>query len=236
VSDGREDFFARWSRRKREAIRENEAPAEPAPETASTDASEEPVLSSEDLAALPKIEDITPETDITAFLKKGVPEALRNAALRRAWSLDPAIRDYVGDARDYAWDWNVVGGVPGNGPLLPVDDVDSMLRTIFGDDKEPIPERAAPDMVADSPGPGEPDETKVEQKESVESTEGDAATQHPDAVAVRPERSDRLEGQTSQGFPGGPDQQDAVVAVQSEPGAAPAGAPPRRRHGGARPV
>jgi hypothetical protein len=237
VSDGREDFFARWSRRKREAAREREAPAEPVPETASTDASEEPALSPEELAALPKIEDITPDTDITAFLKKGVPEALRNAALRRVWSLDPAIRDYVGDARDYAWDWNVVGGVPGNGPLLPVDDVNAMLRTIFQDGKETIPERAAPDVVADvSPGPAELGETKVEQEESVKSAEGDAAAQHPDAGAVRLESSDRLEIQRYQGFPGGMDQQDAHVAVPSEPGPAPAAAPPRRRHGGARPV
>ena len=49
------------------------------------------------------------------------------------WSLDPAIRDYVGEAREYAYDWNVPGGVPGNGPLLPTDDVGAMLGRIFGE-------------------------------------------------------------------------------------------------------
>jgi hypothetical protein len=32
--------------------------------------------------------------------------------LRRAWSLDPAIRDFIGPA-DYAWDFNAPDGVPG---------------------------------------------------------------------------------------------------------------------------
>ena len=51
-------------------------------------------------------------TDITGFLRKGVPEHLRNAALRKSWALDPAIRNYVNPALDYAYDWNTPGGVP----------------------------------------------------------------------------------------------------------------------------
>lgn len=110
-----EGFLARWSRRKR-AARESVAvepepevppPAEAPPQAAADAAEEEPV----DLAHLPKIEEITVETDLSAFFRKGVPAALRNAALRRAWSLDPTIRDFIGPA-DYAWDWNTPGGVP----------------------------------------------------------------------------------------------------------------------------
>ncbi len=110
-----EGFFARWSRRKR-AAREGVAvepepevppPGEGPPQAAADAAAEEPV----DLAHLPKIEEITAETDLSAFFRKGVPAALRNAALRRAWSLDPTIRDFIGPA-DYAWDWNTPGGVP----------------------------------------------------------------------------------------------------------------------------
>jgi hypothetical protein len=111
-----EGFLARWSRLKREGREavEPPAPTEPRPARAepvaapvAQPAPEEPV----DPSALPKLEDLTPASDITAFLRKGVPTALRNAALRRMWSLDPAIRDYIGPV-DYGWDWNTPGGVP----------------------------------------------------------------------------------------------------------------------------
>jgi hypothetical protein len=113
-AEDREGFLARWSRRKREAREGGEPPgplpAEPVPappEAVAAPEPEEPI----DLSTLPKLEDLTPTSDITAFLRKGVPLALRNAALRRMWSLDPAIRDYIGPV-DYGWDWNTPGGVP----------------------------------------------------------------------------------------------------------------------------
>ena len=65
-----------------------------------------------DPASLPPVESLTAESDFTAFLRKEVPEALKRAALRKAWALDPAIRDFVGPA-DYAWDYNAPDGVPG---------------------------------------------------------------------------------------------------------------------------
>ncbi|MDW8443308.1 MAG: DUF3306 domain-containing protein [Acetobacteraceae bacterium] len=113
-----EGFLARWSRRKRAAREGRPVAAEPevgppspepeaAPAADAGAAEEEPV----DLESLPKIEEITLETDLSVFFRKGVPAALRNAALRRAWSLDPTIRDFIGPA-DYAWDWNTPGGVP----------------------------------------------------------------------------------------------------------------------------
>ncbi|MEQ1612029.1 MAG: DUF3306 domain-containing protein, partial [Hyphomicrobiaceae bacterium] len=48
----------------------------------------------------------------TGFLQKGVPDALQRMALRRMWSLDPAIRDFV-EVAENQWDFNAVGGVPG---------------------------------------------------------------------------------------------------------------------------
>ena len=145
------EFLSRWSRRKRGARRDAQRESEPAAERepiaeAAADpaaAEGEAEITPEEVAALPRIEDLTPDTDITAFLRKGVPEVLKNAALRRMWSLDPAIRDYVSEAREYAYDWNVPGGVPGNGPLLPTDDVGAMLGRIFGDDDRE-PETAMP--------------------------------------------------------------------------------------------
>lgn len=64
-----------------------------------------------DPATLPRIEDLTAQSDLGVFLRPGVPQALRNAALRRMWSLDPAIRDYIGPV-DYQWDFNTPGGLP----------------------------------------------------------------------------------------------------------------------------
>lgn len=139
-------FLSRWSRRKLDA---NEpAPDRPdaaPPATAPADgAAREPELSLEDVQKLPRIEDLTASTDIGPFLRKGVPSLLRKAALRRMWELDPAIRDYVGDARDYAYDWNIVDGVPGAGPLLPTDDVGATLARMFDRPEEPGREQATP--------------------------------------------------------------------------------------------
>src|SRR6266581_565818 len=82
------NFLARWSQRKHEA----KQPDHDAP-TANSDVPSGPVAESDvaqefDLSSLPKLEDMTATTDITAFLRKGVPEHLRNAALRKSWALD----------------------------------------------------------------------------------------------------------------------------------------------------
>jgi hypothetical protein len=149
------EFLSRWSRRKLEVKQAEEtAPAE-APEAgpdAAPGAEELSLeeLSPEELAALPPVESLTAQSDIAAFLRKGVPQALRNAALRRAWAVDPDIRDYVGDARDYAYDWNVPGGVPGTGPLDAGTDLARMVEDVFGRPHEPeTKEQAAPAAVAD---------------------------------------------------------------------------------------
>jgi hypothetical protein len=97
-----ETFLARWSRQKRRA---GEPKPEPAPRV-------EPAEPEVDLSKLPKIEDLTADSDITAFLQKGVPVALQRMALRRMWSLDPAIRDFI-EVAENQWDFNAVGGVAG---------------------------------------------------------------------------------------------------------------------------
>jgi hypothetical protein len=129
-----EAFLARWSRLKAAARRDDGGSA--ASETAGTvtaPAAPEPEITAEEIAALPKIEELTAETEITAFLRRGVPTPLRNAALRKAWALDPAIRDFPGHARDYAYDWNAPGGVPGSGAFPPGEDMTAMVRTVLGE-------------------------------------------------------------------------------------------------------
>jgi hypothetical protein len=132
-----EQFLARWSRRKQEAkaghaepVREEAAEADG---SASSDrAGAEPVPPETDLSNLPHIESIDAATDVTAFLRKGIPQELSRAALRRAWSVDPAIRDFVGLAEN-AWDFNDPNAMPGFGPLdCSAEQVDALVRRIVG--------------------------------------------------------------------------------------------------------
>jgi hypothetical protein len=137
-------FLERWSRLKEESRR-------PRVEEASAQAPDTP-LSEEEIAALPRIEDLTADSDITAFMRRGVPEALRKAALRRAWLLDPGIRDFVGHARDYAYDWNIPGGAPGHGPLQP-EEIVAAARRLFGDPAEAAPPEAPAQVEASDEPP-----------------------------------------------------------------------------------
>ena len=165
MSDG---FLGRWARRKRDVRLGERAEAPPtdaqAPEAGAVpnDAAGVPEAAGTEaeidvLAELPSLEDLTAETDLLPFLRAGVPAVLRNAALRKMWSVDPAIRDFVSEAREYAYDWNTPGGVPGLGPLLPGDDVKAMLGRLFNRDPS---EPAGADTVApeaDRAGSTQPD-------------------------------------------------------------------------------
>jgi len=127
-------FLARWSQRKQEAKQPEAKPDEP---VAEANPAPEPVAECKaepefDLSSLPTLEEMTGTTDITGFLRKGVPEHLRNAALRKSWALDPAIRNYVNPALEYAYDWNTPGGVPGTGELGAGIDVARMVSQIMG--------------------------------------------------------------------------------------------------------
>jgi hypothetical protein len=146
-SDDGKSFLSRWSQRKQEAKQpDRDAPAADAegPTGPVAESVTEPEF---DLSSLPKLEDLTPTTDITAFLRKGVPESLRNAALRKAWALDPAIRNYVNPALDYAYDWNTPGGVPGSSEIGAGMDVARLVSQIMGGGEsaaEPAVPAAAP--------------------------------------------------------------------------------------------
>jgi len=164
-----EDFLKRWSRRKRDAAEagqtehsgsENAEPADRSVEQ-SIDVAEainpagppEPVV---DLKDLPPIESIAAATDIRPFLAPGVPADIARAALRRAWSADPRIRDFVGLA-DYDFDYHAVGGAAGFGPLEMTDELRRAVARIVG-------EIADADMAAASSkqtvGTGSPEESQ----------------------------------------------------------------------------
>jgi hypothetical protein len=152
-----DNFLSRWSRKKinekREPAGQPEPPAdndEAAPVQAEGVAQPGSARAGEaqtkpeaealgfDLASLPSIDSIGPQTDISAFLQPGVPTEMRHAALRRAWSVDPAIRDFRG-LQENDWNFNDPNGVPGFGPLPPGFDVKSMVAELFGERPKQAP-------------------------------------------------------------------------------------------------
>jgi Protein of unknown function (DUF3306) len=155
-----DDFLSRWSRRKREAgirpekdkdkDKDNETNPVSArdgqanPEKPISPAA--PPIPELDVSKLPPIESIGADTDISVFMQKGVPSALRHAALRRAWSADPTIRDFIGPNENF-WDAAGPDGIPGFGDLDPGLDVKRMVAALFGETKR---ESTEPDVVDSS--------------------------------------------------------------------------------------
>lgn len=136
-------FFQRWSRRKlaatpagaarREAAAEADAQTKLHPDAASDAA---PIF---DPASLPPIESINAASDVRAFLAPGVPIELTRAALRRAWTTDPSICDFIGIAENQ-WDFTQSDGVPGFGPL----NVAAELRRLVTELRSDAPAGVAP--------------------------------------------------------------------------------------------
>lgn len=103
-----------------------------------------------DPASLPSIEAIAANTDVIGFLRAGVPAELTRAALRRAWTSDPAIRDFIGIAENQ-WDFNDPNAIPGFGPLAPAESGVDILAQI----SSRLERQAGPleDLTATEPGP-----------------------------------------------------------------------------------
>jgi hypothetical protein len=153
-----ENFLSRWSRRKRSA---DESPAaQDASREASTGEAPAPAAIGAsdadevfDVSTLPPIDSITSLTDVSVFLRKGVPLELSRAALRRAWTSDPGIRDFVGLAEN-AWDFNDPNAMAGFGPLdHSPEQVREMVRQAFGEFN-----RASSAMAAAEPASPQPDD------------------------------------------------------------------------------
>ncbi|MBR1212165.1 DUF3306 domain-containing protein [Bradyrhizobium sp. JYMT SZCCT0180] len=219
-------FLARWSQRKQEAKEEIKQPEREAP-VADAEIAAAPATEAEkeaapefDLSSLPSLEELTSETDITGFLRKGVPEHLRNAALRKSWALDPAIRNYVNPALEYAYDWNTPGGVPGNSELGAGIDIARMVTQIMGTGEAP----AEPPVAAEVPAEiaGDPESS---------------GQPKPDL----PDQPLRLSGQPEPAEPNHSSADEPVgLETERQPASVPSGsvAPqqPVRRHGSAKPV
>jgi Protein of unknown function (DUF3306) len=173
-----EGFLARWSRRKRGAAPTARGQPKPknmgdaaASKAAAASLRPEETLSPFDPASLPPIEAIGAGSDIRPFLAAGLPADLTRAALRRAWSADPAIRDFIGLSEN-SWDFNAPGDVPGFGSLT-AEDARRLLARVTGekeasDTAPPAAERLSEDQTSapacgpDLLTPGSvPDQTKL---------------------------------------------------------------------------
>jgi Protein of unknown function (DUF3306) len=186
----RENFLARWSRRKQAAVQvaeeasaqeqgEESSPAqglrvgtedggsdqaatpdpspqrggertEPAARSGTHSPNRAPSL---DLSQLPAIESITAQTDISGFLAPGVPTELTRAALRRAWSADPRIRDFIGPSEN-SWDFNAPDAMGGFGPLEMTDELRRQILQMVGRSLD-APDAADPTTKADPEQPVE---------------------------------------------------------------------------------
>ena len=213
---GEDNFIARWSRLKRSAALSKEPQAK-AEDRLTTGGGAEPAsrLPDEvqpkteppfDPASLPPIESIVAETDIRAFLQKGVPAALTRAALRRAWTSDPAIRDFI-EMAENQWDFTDPAAIPGFGPLRASDSLRQLVEQALGKLQEP------PDVV----GPLD------EGRDVVASAAKDAGPE------LRPQGTASQEQQRNQ------DTADVAALQYPEPAPGVGSVPRRKGHGGAMP-
>jgi hypothetical protein len=231
--DPAENVLQRWSRRKRAAqtgARAGSEPVEPAtaeappPRAAPPDQSDLPAF---DPATLPSLESITAVSDIRAFLAAGVPEELTRAALRRAWAMDPAIRDFIGIAENQ-WDFTRPNEVPGFGSLRVTPELRRMVAQLVGDApaknlSRPDPSLERSDQPADKPSELPPAPARQAGTASANAVEHAPCEQEP-----APEAASNAFALTAQA--------DIDAAVQEHSGemAAADGSAPRR-HGGAVP-
>ena len=212
MSDPKE-FLSRWSQRKL-----NPQPEKPAadqqqaalPTDGETSSKTPEAVPEFDISTLPPLESIGAASDIRAFLQGGVPASLARAALRRAWSADPAIRDFVGLSEN-SWDFNAPDSIPGFGSLN-ADEVRNVAARFFNE------------MTEETTG-----QAKVESEPITDQI--CAETQSPADLDSAPDLPTAPDGQDS------PDvaMQQAETAETDETTGTDKSTPPRRRHGSALP-
>jgi Protein of unknown function (DUF3306) len=228
--NSQENFLRRWSRRKQAArapVREtDETPrqVDAGPGSSSGAVSDGATIPVFDPAILPPVDSITAGSDVRAFLAPGVPGEISRAALRRAWVIDPAIRDFVGIAENQ-WDFTKPDGVPGFGAL----DLTPELRRMVADLFRRAPARTEPDPTEVFQAIGNP----ADPIPTLMPVTGDTTCEMPaGAVASSPSKTPVSAGPDPVGVVDGA----AEAALQG--GAEPTNGLPvssRRSHGGAVP-
>ncbi len=116
MSQQKEDVLSRWSRLKRTDTKapddqsatepQTELQVAPADDTTPLADSEEGTEEPSAIDDLPDIETLTYDSDFTAFMRDGVPAAIRNAALKKLWGSDPVLANVDG-LNDYDLDYSM---------------------------------------------------------------------------------------------------------------------------------
>jgi uncharacterized protein DUF3306 len=240
----RENFVTRWSRLKRETAKGREPAKDGATKDAATPVASEgaapagtgagpenlppsstPAQEAQeppfDPATLPPIESIAAGTDIRAFLQSGVPAELTKAALRKAWSADPAIRDFI-EMAENQWDFTDPNSIPGFGSLSVGEATGDLVNQAMGKLPQAADPQPPPEVVSASPDP-------------VPASAGDAGAQPhvttqgagpPEGTAIAPAAPDQVNRSATTN----------VAAMQhADSGSAQGDTPTPRRHGRALP-
>jgi hypothetical protein len=137
-----------------------------------------------DPADLPDIESLDKDSDYTVFMQEGVPDALRNLALRKLFASNPALAVLDG-LNDYDEDYSKLGIVTqtvktaykvGRGfledeDLVNIDEVDETEEMDDGEDGEEV---EAPAAIAEGDAPSDvPETTAAEEDRPVAANDRD---------------------------------------------------------------
>ena len=180
------NFLARWSSRKlanrTEPPRADAHPEQPPRNAAdmvdkavisgTPDNVVVPANEASDPASLPPLDSIGADSSVAAFLRPEVPPELTRAALRRAWTSDPAIKNFVGLVEN-GWDFNDPSAMPGFGAISP-EEVARLAGQVIAALPQAEPENRAKQAAA------------IEKKSSVASTGAPPAPLAVTAEAAEP--------------------------------------------------
>jgi uncharacterized protein DUF3306 len=164
-----ENFLLRWSSRKlanRTEPARADTPKEPPPRDSAETVDDAAIAETQDAPGtpekqpndppLPPLDSIGADSSVAAFLRPGVPPELTRAALRRAWTSDPAIKNFVGLVEN-GWDFNDPSAMPGFGAISPEE-----VARLAGQVIAALPQAEPDDQAMDA--------STIEKKSAVAST------------------------------------------------------------------
>ena len=197
MSEG-ENFLARWSARKlanradpaRPDTPPEQQPRDPAETVDNAAIAETPNAPgatekpASDPAPLPSLDSIGADSSVAAFLRPGVPPELTRAALRRAWTSDPAIKNFVGLVEN-GWDFNDPSAMAGFGAISP-EEVARLAGQVIAalpqaedeDEAKGASTTEKKSAIASAGAPSAPSEVRSEAAEAGSDAGHDAAQQN----------------------------------------------------------
>ena len=130
-----------------------------------------PEASPEDLEAmskehdLPLVDSLDAKSDFTPFMQVGIPDALKQAALRRLWRIDPTF-GFLDGMNDYDEDYNIIDKLitlldtsykVGKGHLSDDDDDEEEMKDEELNTEESVTETASLDPESETESHDDPD-------------------------------------------------------------------------------